>query len=312
MAGKKKSSKGQKILLVIIMILFFVVLAIYSVFSLRMHRKLSEQKQEQERLQSKIAQLQTDNDELAQKLLDMEAEMMQSLENQEQEDVQQVSVTIDMEHTPSGTVIAAEQVDLANLQQYFCAYEISDEIYQRINGKSYRENPNVGLDDLRYLKVLHYNFDHQYQVGELIVAADLAQDYLGIFQELFQGEYEIYSMHLIDDYWTGNGSTSDSASIDVNNTSAFCYREITGGSNLSNHAYGRAIDINPQQNPYVNYKNGYPMWDHENANDYIDRDTGYEHVITHDDFCYQVFAKYGFSWGGDWETIKDYQHFEKE
>jgi len=61
----------------------------------------------------------------------------------------------------------------------------------------------------------------------------------------------------------------------------------------------------------VSYKSGSPVWSHENANDYIDRTTGLPHVITHDDVCYQIFKKYGFTWGGDWNTIKDYQHFEK-
>lgn len=70
---------------------------------------------------------------------------------------------------------------------------------------------------------------------------------LNIFRELFDIEYEIQSMRLIDDYWTGDGISSDSNSIDNNNTSAFCYRLATGGQNLSNHALGRAIDINPQK-----------------------------------------------------------------
>lgn len=89
--------------------------------------------------------------------------------------------------------------------------------------------------------------------------ADLAEDYTNIFRELFEVEYEIQSMYLIDNYWTGDGDTSDTASIEVNNTSAFCYRAVTGGTKLSNHAFGRAIDINPQQNPYVSYSSGSPV-----------------------------------------------------
>ncbi len=93
-------------------------------------------------------------------------------------------------------------------------------------------------------------------MGELIVDVELQEDCLEIFRELFEHEYEIQSTCLIDNYWTGDGGTSDFASIEVNNTSAFCYREITGGARLSNHALGRAIDINPQQNPYVSYSGG--------------------------------------------------------
>ena len=83
--------------------------------------------------------------------------------------------------------------------------------------------------------MLHYNFNHEIQVGEMIVNAAISRDVLSVFQELFAAEYEIQSMRLIDDYWTGDGDSSDSNSIDNNNTSAFCYRQITGGGNLSNH-----------------------------------------------------------------------------
>ena len=119
-------------------------------------------------------------------------------------------------------------------------------------------------------------------------------------------------MRLIDDYWTGDGDSSDSNSIDNNNTSAFCYREITGGGRLSNHAFGRAIDINPQQNPYVWNSGGQLQWSHENATPYIDRTCGDPHVIVQNDICYNIFAKYGFGWGGLWSDPIDYQHFEKE
>lgn len=203
------------------------------------------------------------------------------------------------------------EAEVCALEQTFQSYEISDAVLSRIYGNSYVDNENVAISDLRYLKVLHYNFAHEIQVGELIVNAELAQDFLEIFQELFEYEYEIHSMYLIDDFWTGEGDSSDSASIEANNTSAFCYRAVTGGSALSNHAYGRAIDINPQQNPYVWYYDGQPAWSHENANDYVDRSSGYEHVITHEDVCYQVFTAHGFAWGGDWNNPKDYQHFEK-
>ncbi len=221
---------------------------------------------------------------------------------------------LDVRTLEAGSIVAADEIDMEQLAEYFqsCPIEEGDAVYQRIYGRSYVDNSNIGLDDLRYFKVLHYNFDHEIQVGELIANRALEQDYLEIFRELFENEYEIASMYLIDNYWTGDGDSSDTASIEVNNTSAFCYRAVTGGSNLSNHAYGRALDINPQQNPYVSYSSGYPKWSHSNADDYIDRTTGYDHVITHEDLCYQIFIEHGFTWGGDWDNPKDYQHFEKK
>lgn len=213
-----------------------------------------------------------------------------------------------MEEEPIEEIVIQEPVAL------FSAREIveGDDVYNRIIGKSYVDNPNVALSDLRYLTISYYNFDHQVKEGEMIVNKAIADDVINIFKELYDIEYEIYSMHLIDDFWTGDGDTSDTASCDANNTSSFCYREITGGGNLSNHAWGCAIDLNPQQNPYVSYKSGSPKWSHENANDYIDRSVVKDHMIVEGDECYNIFAKYGFGWGGAWKTIKDYQHFEKK
>ena len=212
-----------------------------------------------------------------------------------------------------GTILDESQIDFSHLSQYFSSWEIEegDNLYNRINGKSYRANDTVSLSSLRYLKMPHYNFNGQIQVGEMIVSKDIEADIKAIFQELFEAKYQIQSMYLVDNYWTGDPDTTDSASIDVNNTSAFCFRAVTGGKKLSNHAYGKAIDLNPQQNPYVSYSTGSPKWSHSNANDYIDRSTGLPHVITHSDLAYQIFTKYGFQWGGDWRNPKDYQHFDK-
>lgn len=225
-----------------------------------------------------------------------------------------VSYLSDLKNIPAGTVLDAGSIDTSYLSNYFNVSDIEegDSVFKRINGKSYRTNDYVPLSSLVYLKLPHYNFDGDIQVGELIVCRDITDDVVNVFTELFEAEYQIQSMYLVDNYWTGDPDTTDSASIDVNNTSCFCFRNATAGSNLSNHAYGRAIDINPQQNPYVSYKTGSPVWSHSNADAYIDRSTGLPHVITHEDTAYKIFTKYGFGWGGDWSSPKDYQHFEKK
>lgn len=217
---------------------------------------------------------------------------------------------VDMKALPSGRIVDISLLPEGGLNDCFKAYPIEegDEVWERIAGRSFDPYGEVSLSDLRYLKVLHYNFDGQVQVGELIVSADLEGDFLNAFRMLFDAGYQIEKMHLIDDYWQGEGNASDHVSIEDNNTSAFCYRTSTGGSRLSNHAFGRAIDINPQQNPYVYGDGGVS---HENAVPYVDRSSGLPHVITYDDTCYKVFTSLGFSWGGDWESIQDYQHFEK-
>lgn len=212
---------------------------------------------------------------------------------------------------PSGTMINLGDVDLNNLGNYFLIMDIPADIESYITGKSYTPNESITLQDLRYIKVLHFNFEHRVQIGEIIVNASIANEIRDIFMSLFVNEYEIQSMYLPDKYWCGDGNETDKASCEANNTSGFFYRTVNGTTKLSNHAMGKAIDINPQQNPYVSYKNGYPECEHENALVYIDRATGLPHLITENDLCYQLFVARGYTWGGAWNSIKDYQHFEK-
>lgn len=262
--------------------------------------------------------------EIEQQVLASEEEVIEDIELPPEEEAaeSQEKILIEAEEViepiepkyiyPIGQVVNEKEIDFDNLIEYFQSNEISEEIYARINGKSYVENNDIALSQLRYLTVLHYNFNHEIQSGELIVNTELADDFTNIFLELFQNEYEINSMRLIDDFWVGDGISSDTESIKNNNTSAFCYRQIFGGSSLSNHARGYAIDINPIQNPYVKYSNGKPSWYPDYSSDYIVRNEEAPHVITNNDICYKIFSKYGFTWGGDWNSPKDYQHFEKK
>lgn len=217
-----------------------------------------------------------------------------------------------VENVNAGEIIPEDWLDVEHLEQYFQVFEIGDAVYQEINGQSYVANDHIQIEDLRYLKVLHYNYDQEIQVGELIVNQAIAEDVRNVFYELFQQEYEISSMYLIDKYWVGNGVDSDTNSIEHNNTSAFNYRVVPGTDHLSNHAEGYAIDINPIENPYVQYTaDGEFAKYYQDMEKYLDRDSGKPHMITHEDAAYKVFTKYGFTWGGDWVNTKDYQHFEK-
>lgn len=218
-----------------------------------------------------------------------------------------------IEDTKPGTVLDAGEIDLTQGEKYFTVSKINDDILQCINGKSYVENDNIGLDDLRYLKLLHYNYEHKIQVGEMIVNEKIAEDVKEVFQELFSEEYEIESMYLIDKFWTGDSVDSDTNSIEHNNTSAFNYRVVPNTERLSNHAAGLAIDINPLQNPYVKYNSdGSFAKYYKDMELYTDRKQKGKHMITHEDICYKVFKGHGFTWGGDWNSSKDYQHFEKK
>lgn len=211
----------------------------------------------------------------------------------------------------AGTIIDKSDIDFKHLSKYFVSSKITKSVYKRIKGKSFDPNGKAKKSDLRYIKVLHYNYKHQIQVGELIVNKSIAKDIRAIFKKLFQKGYEIKSMYLIDKYWTGNAAATDKKSCEKGNTSAFCYRTITGsGKKLSNHALGLAIDINTRENPYVYKKHGKWICNYKNSIKYVNRKKKRKHMISHNDYCYKLFQSYGFRWGGDWKNIKDYQHFE--
>ena len=188
----------------------------------------------------------------------------------------------------------------------FCQEEISDAVFCRMMGKSYKEECTTPREELRYLRVLHYNKVGEELQGELVCHKDLADDLLAIFRELYQAKYPIERMVLIDEY-----DADDEASMRANNTSAFNFRKASGMRTLSKHSTGMAIDINPLYNPLVKHREGRTRVYPSNATPYIDRSQDFPYKIVKGDLCYRLFKKYGFSWGGDWKSSKDYQHFEK-
>ncbi len=182
---------------------------------------------------------------------------------------------------------------------------ISDDIFEKMQGKSYKENCTVPREELRYLHILHVGFDNNTHEGELIVNKRIAEDVLDIFKELYKAGYQIEKVRLIDEY-----NAQDELSMRDNNSSAFNFRYISYSTTLSKHAMGLAVDINTLYNPYIKQVDGRLNIEPANAVQYVDRNRQFPHKIDHDDLCYKLFTKYGFEWGGDWEDSKDYQHFE--
>ena len=190
-------------------------------------------------------------------------------------------------------------------EQDFTISPIPDNIFAKMQGKSYKDNCTVSRDDLRYLKVLHRGFDGRTHTGELIVNKMIAENVLDIFMKLYNEGYQIEKIRLIDEY-----DADDEKSMSNNNSSAFNFRYISYSTTLSKHALGLAIDINTLYNPYVKNVDGRRNVEPANAEKYTDRSVEFPHKIDHNDLCYKVFTEYGFEWGGDWEHAKDYQHFE--
>ena len=191
--------------------------------------------------------------------------------------------------------------------QTFSSQSIPDSVWTTMQGKTWHNNPYISRDDLRYLRISHYDLEGRTHVGELICNKLIAGKLIAIFRELYKAHYPIQQMRLPDNY-----DASDERQMRANNTSCFCYRNVSGSKNLSKHARGLAIDINPLYNPYVRHskKNGSLIVEPETAKKYADRKADFPYKITRSDLCYKLFIQHGFKWGGAWRTLKDYQHFE--
>ncbi len=188
---------------------------------------------------------------------------------------------------------------------------ITPDIKKRmVDGNSWRKGCPVALADLRYIQVDHLDFTDNISRGEMIVHKDVAEEVVDIFEELFNMNYAINQMRLVSDF---NGN--DWQSIEADNSSAFNCRKATGSKKWSKHSYGKAIDINPIENPYIS-KSGkishkaslkYRKRVHKDLSNLKDRA-----LLLPDDPATKAFKSYGWKWGGDWNTIKDYQHFVKK
>src|SRR6185503_8140602 len=118
---------------------------------------------------------------------------------------------------------------------------LSAEVCARITNKSWRDDSRCPrFEQLAYLDIAHVTFDGGVTRGELVVAAALAPRAVEVFRRLYQLGFPIRQMKLVDDY-----DARDDASMAADNSSAFNFRVVAGTNNLSQHALGRAIDINP-------------------------------------------------------------------
>lgn len=187
----------------------------------------------------------------------------------------------------------------------FYAVKLPDQIFERMQGKSYKKDCPIPRKDLRYLHILHKTLDGGTAEGELVCHKIIADDLLEIFKELYDKNYPIERMKLVDDY-----DADDEASMTDNNSSCFNYRTISNSSKISKHGLGIAVDINPLYNPYTKKVKGKRTVEPAAGEPYLDRDGDFPYKIDEDDLCYQLFTDHGFSWGGAWNSCKDYQHFE--
>lgn len=204
------------------------------------------------------------------------------------------------------TVSNEAVVAFGGVDKCFASEPIPDEVWARMQGKTYKNNPHVKRTDLRHIRALHWDYDQQIHIGEMICNVQIADRLVRILRQLYEAKYPIQRMLLPDVY-----NADDETQMRDNNTSCFCYRVVSGSNKLSKHARGLAVDINTLYNPYYkDRKDGTRYIQPATAAEYCDRTKSFPYKIEKNDLCYKLFTEAGFEWGGNWTTCKDYQHFE--
>ena len=191
------------------------------------------------------------------------------------------------------------------MEKKFCIFKIDEKIFARIDGKSYKKNCTVPLEDLRYLQVLHKTLTGETLSGELICNVKIAETLIEIFEKLYAANYPIEKIKLVDEY-----NADDELSMSDNNSSCFNFRFVSNTNRISKHGYGMAIDINPRYNPYIKFVNGKKSIEPANGAEFENRTKNFPYKITENDLCFKLFTERGFLWGGNcWKNELDYQHF---
>lgn len=190
------------------------------------------------------------------------------------------------------------------MSKTFRISEVDARIFARMVGKSYKAGCPVPVNELRHLSILHRNLHGDTLEGELVCHARIADSLVEIFEQLYEASYPIERVRLIDEY-----DADDEMSMRDNNSSCFNFRRVSFTDRISLHGYGMAVDINPLYNPYVKTVAGKKIIAPETAVDFVSREKKFPYKIERSDLCCQLFIEHGFSWGGDWNDEKDYQHF---
>ena len=188
--------------------------------------------------------------------------------------------------------------DLSHFQG--AASPLDPETRERMTGSSWHRGCPVGLGGLRLLRLTYLGFDGEAHGGRMVVHKAVAEDVLGAMHSLYHHRFPIRRMRLVDAF-----GADDHRSMAADNTSAFNCRFIAGQPGVwSQHAYGKAIDVNPVENPYVSGGHVSPPA----GEAFADRPHS-KGVIHAGDATVKAFKAIGWGWGGSWSSPKDYQHF---
>jgi hypothetical protein len=172
--------------------------------------------------------------------------------------------------------------------------------------------------------VPYKNFDGANAMGALVVRRELASEVGDIFEEIYKTDFKIAQVVLPEASTSkrsndpATGVAIDNELMEKNITSGFNCRTLDG--KVDKHGLGRAIDINPLQNPMIEpnpftsphaakFTYSPPAaegtWETSRPDTLLTRQSKIgSKVIT-------IFKQHGWRWGGDFKTIYDGQHFDK-
>jgi hypothetical protein len=170
-------------------------------------------------------------------------------------------------------------------------------------GQSWHQGCPVRPSSLRAVSVRYWGFDGKAHTGVLILNKSMVARTRPVFATMFKRKFPLRSVRPLSEF-----GGSDKASMAADNTSAFnCRRAVaTGPATWSRHAYGKGIDVNTVENPYLFGKKVLPAA----GKKFTGRSKAKPGLIRRGDKIYKAFKKAGFRWGGSFSN-PDYQHFDR-
>ncbi len=177
---------------------------------------------------------------------------------------------------------------------------LDGDLRELMTGSSWHEGCPVELRELRLVRLTYRGFDGDSHMGRLVVHRRWGDEMLEVFARIYLRDFPIRRVRLVDLY-----GADDQESMRHDNTSAFNCRYVAGTTTWSQHAFGRAIDINPVENPYVDGSHVSPR----NGRPYADRSDIRPGMVEKRDVVWRAFRSIGWEWGGTWTSAQDYQHF---
>jgi D-alanyl-D-alanine carboxypeptidase-like protein len=177
---------------------------------------------------------------------------------------------------------------------------LDDATKEAMTGVSWHRGCPVALRELRVLHVSIWGFDREAHRGELVVHRRWADDLTHVLRRIYRARFPIRRMRPVDRY-----DADDRRSMRADNTSAFNCRFVAGTARWSQHAYGRAVDLDPVENPYVSGDHVSPRAGRR----FVDRSLDRRGMVHRGDVAWRAFHRIGWGWGGSWSGAKDYQHF---